>query len=81
MIFSREVWRHRANSIKCLLRNTRLVMFVRFAATFLHRGHYQRGARLFFLFRPLPPFPPTSRKRDAAYGYLKYWITVKGCST
>ena len=28
-----------------------------------------------------PPFPPTLRKGDAAYDYLKYWITVKGFST
>ena len=32
-----------------------------------------------FLCRPLPPFPPTLRKRDATYDYRKYWI-VKGCS-
>ena len=37
--------------------------------------------RNYFLCRPLPPFPPTLRKRDAAYNYLKYWITVKGCSS
>ena len=35
----------------------------------------------FFKCRPLPPFPPTLRKRDAANDYLKYLITVKGCST
>ena len=34
-----------------------------------------------FLCHPLPPFPPTLRKRDAACDYLKYWITVKGCSS
>ena len=32
-----------------------------------------------FLCHRLPPFSPTSKKRDADYDYLKYWITVKGC--
>ena len=41
---------------------------------FLYRAY-------FFQCRPLPPFPPTSWKRDAAYDYLKYRITVKGGST
>ena len=36
---------------------------------------------LSFQCSPLPPFPPTSRKRDATYDYHKHWITVKGCST
>ena len=36
--------------------------------------------RVFLLCRPLPRFPPTLIKRDAAHDYLKYWITVKGCS-
>ena len=26
------------------------------------------------------PFPPSLRQRDAAYDYLKFWITVKDCS-
>ena len=37
--------------------------------------------RLIFLCRPPPPFSPTLRRRDAAYDYVKYWITVKGWST
>ena len=30
---------------------------------------------------PLPPFPRTWKKRDAAYDNLKSWVTAKGCST
>ena len=30
------------------------------------------SGRKAFLCRPLPPFPPTLRKRDAAYDYLKH---------
>ena len=33
-----------------------------------------------YYIRPLQPFPPTLNKRDAAYDYLKYWITIKGWS-
>ena len=31
----------------------------------------QSSSESIFLRRPLPPFPPTLRKRDAAYYYLK----------
>ena len=38
-------------------------------------------AQQVFYCGPLPPNPPTLRKRDAVYDFRKYWMTVKSCST
>ena len=46
-----------------------------------HKFDETKIDKCFYKCRPLPPFPPTERKMDAAYNYLKYWITVKGSST
>ena len=38
------------------------------------------ASKTLYYYCHLPPFPPTKKeKRDAAYDYVNYWITEKGC--